>query len=227
MRIKIFEDKEDLVYRVIDSTGVTEEALYSMYYSKVCEYFEKRLPLTSIMFKQDYSDMEVRYNSFVQKEILREFKTDCFEKALLKICEEHKNRGINWWLAGSAALYARGIDITPHDIDIMTYLNERSKISEFVSPFIVEPFHNVVSWVVKGFGVIDLGVRVDYAFEPESYVDNDGHVDFGPYAESHLEKIVWKGYEIMVPPVELHLKSNIQRQRKDVVKKIQDYLLNN
>jgi len=82
----------------------------------------------------------------------------------------------------------------------------------------------VSDWVVKGFGVIDRGVRVDYAFEPESWVDGQGIVDFGPYAEKHLEEVRWRGRVLRVPEVTTHLWPNETRNRSDRVALIRAYL---
>ncbi len=224
MKCKIIRDHETLIYRITDPEGVAENILNSLFYQKRGNFYEKSLPLKSMMFEQNFSEIESRYNLFINRELNHTYNKEIMDQALITICEGHQARDINWWLAGSAALYVRGLDIEPHDLDVMTYLQEKDKVKNFVMPYIVEAFHNVSSWVVKGFGVIDLGLRIDYAFEPESFVDNDGFVDFGPYAEAHLEKIRWKGYEILIPPVELHLKSNIARNRKDTIQKIREYI---
>ena len=50
--------------------------------------------------------------------------------------------------------------------------------------------------------------------------DGNGYLDFGPYAQSHLEKIKWKNHTILVPPLQLHIKSNLDRGRIEVVNKI-------
>jgi hypothetical protein len=106
----------------------------------------------------------------------------------------------------------------------MTYLSEKDKILALFGHLAVEPFHYPKGWVVKGFGVVDPGYRVDYAFEPEDWVDDRGYLDFGPYAEQHLETVFWNGNPILVPPLELHLPSNIARNRTGIVSQIQDRL---
>ncbi len=40
------------------------------------------------------------------------------EQALLALLEKIKDQDIDWWLVGSAALAVRGIDLSPHDIDL-------------------------------------------------------------------------------------------------------------
>lgn len=75
--------------------------------------------------------------------------------------------------------------------------------------------------MVRGFGVVDLGYRVDYAFDPELWVDKPEPVDFGPDAAAHTREITWHGRKIRVPPLELHLPANRVRGRASVVAQIE------
>jgi hypothetical protein len=132
---------------------------------------------------------------------------------------------VRWWLAGSGALYVRGLKVKPHDLDVMTYKTEIEALRELVLPHTVEPFHHVTGWVVRGFGVVNYRYRIDFAFEPEDWVDGQGPLDFGPYAEAHIELVNWHGHEILVPPIELHIAPNEARGRQERVALIREYLL--
>lgn len=217
MRVRVDSSEGSYTYTVCDIGDKTSEELAGMLYTLNSEgVYERKYP-RSLMFDHNRVLLEKNYNLYLQN------KTHTLadvEHTLEWICKTHQDNTINWWLAGSAALYARGLDILPHDIDIMTYKRECEKIKKCVFSYISEPFHHVQYWVVKGFGVIYKDIRVDYAFEPESWVDGQGYVDFGPYAENHLERIDWKGYPILVPPLELHIKSNEMRGREEIVRKI-------
>jgi len=147
-----------------------------------------------------------------------------WEDTLSETIEILKAYDIAWWLAGSGACAARGIDMAPHDIDIMTYLEEVPKIQKAFEAYTVEPFHFVSDWITKGFGVVFLGGRVDVAFEPADDADQYGKLDYGVYASEHLEEIAWHDHRIQVPPVELHLPGNESRNRHDRIKLINDYI---
>ena len=43
-----------------------------------------------------------------------------WDKALLGFLERTSGENVDWWLAGSAALAIRGIDLVPRDLDIIT-----------------------------------------------------------------------------------------------------------
>jgi len=225
MKIRIAETAENVEFTVLERAEVSDETLPGMFYALKDGVWTKGYPKAALMFPQDLAQMERNHNAFLETELHQEKRTPAdLEAALEWVCAECQQRGIRWWLTGSGALYARGLAIKPHDLDVMTFKNEIEKIRPMVSPYIVEPFHHVTGWVVKGFGVVDYRYRLDFAFEPEEWVDGQGPVDFGPHAQAHLETIVWRGYEILVPPIELQIGPNEARGRHERVALIREYL---
>ncbi|HOD40192.1 MAG TPA: hypothetical protein PKW98_00590 [Candidatus Wallbacteria bacterium] len=222
MKIQVGREGNAYIYKVSDSSGVSESELKSMYYEPDENGIYRRIYPCGLMFEHDGQSLENNYNNYLMDKENEIHKNDrnAIDNAIEWICRVHENNNIKWWLAGSAALYVRGIDVWPHDIDIMTYKTEIAKLQKSIGNYISEPFHHVENWVVKGFGVVYRQYRIDYAFEPEEWVDGNGYVDFGPYAQSHLEKIKWNNYTISVPPLELHIKSNQARGRTEIVDKI-------
>ena len=90
-----------------------------------------------------------------------------------------------------------------------------------------KPFHSVDDWVVQGFGVLYIHGRIDVAFDPIESVDDNGRLDYGVYAADHLRPVNWKGFDVLVPPVELHILSNRVRNRLDRVTKIEEFMAEN
>lgn len=227
MKIHVSREGNAYIYKVSDRSGVSDSELKSMYYECDENGLYRRIYPASLMFEHDGRLLENNYNNYLMDKE-NEIHTDdrkIIDNAIEWICSVHENNGIKWWLAGSAALYVRGIDVLPHDIDVMTYKTEIEKLQQAFGKYISEPFHHVTNWVVKGFGVVYRQYKIDYAFEPEEWVDGNGRVDFGPYAQAHLEKIKWNGRTISVPPLELHIKSNAARGRTGVVDKIKAAIL--
>jgi hypothetical protein len=225
LKIRIVESDHSIDYIVTDREGITEAVMADMLYIEVNGVYRKSYPKDALMFAHDWRQVEANYNVFINKELHPENKNaQDIQRALQWTAEQLNQHGIRWWLTGSGALYARGLPVVPHDFDIMTFKDEIEKIQPLVQPYIVEPFHHVTDWVVKGFGVVDYGIRLDFAFEPEDWVDGRGPADFGPYAQAHLETIDWQGYSIQVPPVELHIAPNQARGRHDRVQLIYNYL---
>jgi hypothetical protein len=226
IRVVVRERDGTISYHIRKDGFTSSEAFDRTFYEEIEGEYVRKYPAT-LMFGHDLPGLERRYGAFVNREYSEGKTAEAVDRVLEWICDTHEAHGIRWWLTGSAALYVRGIDLLPHDVDVMTYLTEIEKVRAAVWDHIVEPFHHVRGWVVKGFGVIDYGYRVDYAFEPEEYVDGRGLCDFGPYAEAHLEEIVWHGRKIRVPEIRLHLRPNQVRNRTQVVQAIEDYLARN
>lgn len=227
MKVQVSREGNAYVYTVSDRSGVSGGELKSMYFEPDENGTYRRVYPAGLMFAHDARSLETNYNNYLLDKESGVHKNDrnIIDNAIEWVCSVHESNGIKWWLAGSAALYVRGIDVLPHDIDVMTCKTEIEKLRQAVGKHISEPFHHVTNWVVKGFGVVYRRYRIDYAFEPEEWVDGNGCVDFGPYAQSHLEEIKWNGRTILVPPLELHIKSNLERGRTEVVDKIKAALI--
>lgn len=221
MNISISKKGDSIVINAVNLTESEASVVKASYFEEQGDSWLKIFSVDSLMFDHDFPEMEKNLKGFIQQEAGREFNKTAFENALEWVCETHKREGIYWWLPGSAALYVRGLDVEPHDIDLMVYKKDLRAIEECVKPYIVEPFHHVTDWMVKGFGVVNYNCRIDYSFEPETWVDDQGAVDFGPYAENNLETIAWKDFDIKVPSLHLHLPGNEARGRNSIVSQIQ------
>ena len=224
MKASVHDHGGEVRFVLEDVDPATAVLLAAQSYVEVDGRFEKRFWRDDLLFPHDFRTIEARWIGYLLAAPERRATPAAIDQALVWIADQHAEAGIDWWLTGSAALYVRGIDLLPHDIDVMTYLWQAEAIGSVVAPSIVEPFQRVSDWVVKGFGVIDRGVRVDYAFEPEAWVDGQGIVDFGPYAEQHLEEARWRGRVFRVPEVTTHIWPNEARDRLDRVALIRAYL---
>lgn len=55
-------------------------------------------------------------------------------------------------------------------------------------------------------------------------MDDPTPVDCGIYARNNLEEVIWRGFNIKVPPVELQINANKIRGRDERVKQLEEYL---
>lgn len=225
MKIQIRETGEEILFRVTEREGLDDETLRAMFYALKDGVWSKGYPKAALMFPQDLAQMEANYNAYIETELHQERRTLAdLDAALEWLCVEFERRGVRWWLVGSGALYVRGLAVKPHDIDVMLEKSEIEKIRAMVAPHTVEPFHHVTGWVVKGFGIVNYHYRIDFAFEPEEWVDGQGPVDFGPYARARVEPVTWHGHEILAPPIELQIAPNEARGRHERVALIREYM---
>jgi hypothetical protein len=72
--------------------------------------------------------------------------------------------------------------------------------------------------------VLFLHARIDIATDPNPCLDDTTPVDCGIYARNHLKEVIWRGYKIKVPPVELLINANKLRGRVKRVKMLEEYL---
>ena len=229
MKCSIRETDHAFEYHIEEAPAEFDHVLEHFFFEKRGGIHRKIYQKESLMFDHDRGVLIRNFRKYLPqmiKHFLEQEPLD-WESALQETTETLCRHGIRWWLAGSAACSVRGIDIAPHDIDIMTYLSEVPKFRDAFARHRVEPFHHVSDWMVKGFGVIYLNGRVDIAFDPEESSDVNGILDYGVYASQHLEEISWYGYRIMVPPVELHITGNENRGRKKRVELIKAYIRRN
>ena len=100
-----------------------------------------------------------------------------------------------------------------------------SKVERLFASSLIEPVVDTKGWLTASFGVLFLHARIDIAAGPSPELDEPLPLDCGPYAEQHLQTIRWRGFDLWVPPLELHLNANRQRKRTERVKKIEAHLL--
>jgi hypothetical protein len=225
IKISFSEDEKGVFFKVSDYPKEYEDVLKNSYYSfdeQGC-YKKFNKPIDNI------EQVKINFASYAEDMFAQQgyFKPVLWEDALLAFIEKVKDKDIDWWLTGSCATCVRGIDIGPHDVDIMLKSKDIEKMKEMFREYIVEPIVDSKGWVVDYFGVLFMNARIDIAFDPQEWVDSQSKADFGPYASNHLEEVVWKGNIIKVPPLKLQLEANKNRQRFDRVKAIENFLLNN
>ena len=226
MQTDIIEKEHSVVYTIKDAPVEYHETLLHLFFSRSHGQYEKEYLKESLMFVHNMDTIKRNFDVCLEPMILNFMEKQCFDfdAVMDKMLSFFEHQHIRYWLTGSAACKLRGIDLIPHDIDVMTYKSELHKIEQGWNAHIIEPFHHITDWVVKGFGVVWIDARIDSAFEPEDQSDVDGNLDFGCFAQQHLEPIVWNDHTILVPPVDLHLLSNTRRKRVDRVQKITEYL---
>lgn len=226
MNVKIEETTNDIKYVVEDVPSQYHDTLKHYFFTQDGKQFVKSYRRDILMFPHNISEIESRFSKHLVEmlEITNGNKSMNWELSLKRIIEILYEKNIKWWLAGSAACAIRGINIKPQDIDIMTYKSEITKIKNAFKNYIIEPFHHINDWIMSGFGVVFVEGRVDIAFDPVESSDDNGRLDFGYYASNNLETIQWKGKQVKVPPVKLHIISNEIRERTERVKLIKEYI---
>jgi len=144
-----------------------------------------------------------------------------WERALEAWADRAQAAGITWWLTGSGATALRVPAVTPHDLDVMVDPAQIDLVRQTFADALIDPLLDTGGWVVRSFGVLFLHARIDIASDPLPSVDDPVPSDFGPYAASHLETVVWRGHIIRVPPLSLQAEVNHRRGRIARAKQIE------
>ena len=146
-----------------------------------------------------------------------------WEQALLALLEKIKDQDINWWLVGSAALAVRGIDVSPHDIDLSVDDAGANKLGEVLLDYLVQPVEAAQDWICNWFGRAFLYARIEWVGGVDERADTPEISDFGPMAASRRETVNWHGHQFQVPPLDLQLMVSEQRGLSERVEKIKHF----
>ena len=224
MKITFDENGEVVHYRIHNFDKKYEPILQSCFYQQVENGYIKIYPRHA----KYLDNMMVRYAAHAQEmfDQLGYFQAAPWEKGLEQFCQKIDRAGIDWWLTGSCAACIRGIELQPHDIDIMIDSKDVENMTELFQDVLIEPIVDTHGWVTKDFGVIFMDVRIDIASDPDPILDHPDPIDCGPYARDHIETLHWNGHDIRIPPIELQITANKKRGRHNRVKKMEEYVRN-
>jgi len=225
MKLFFKQTKESVIFRVSNFNPEYKDALIGGFYTLKGEIFEKEYKKEEI-FQENIPSIKRNFLKYGEEMFaqMAYLKPPLWQEGLIGFMEKVRGKNIDWWLTGSCALAIRGIEVTPHDVDIMLKSKDIDKIMDIFQHHMIEPLSRSDDWIVKHFSVLFLKTRVDLAFDPLDILDDPEPSDSGPFAAKNLEEISWKGHKIKVPPLHLQLNTNKKRGRKERVRLIEEYL---
>jgi hypothetical protein len=143
-------------------------------------------------------------------------------EALALVCRRLSGAGVDWWLAGSGALAARGIAVEPGDLDLVVSGVDALRVGELLLDGLIEPVARV-EWFGEWFGRAMLGARVEWVGGLGPASDQPEISDFGLHAAARLEVVRWRDWEIRVPPLELQRTVSVRRGLEERVRLIDEF----
>lgn len=225
MRFTFEENNDYIVFKVNDFKSKYESVLENSYYTLNNDTYIKKYDKSWIN-TTNIDSIKANYLNNAEEMFMQMNyeKPTPWEDVLMSFIRKVRGKDIDWWLTGSCALCVRGINVNPHDIDIMLHGKDINKIMEIFEDDMIEPLCNSEGWVTKHFAVLFLKARIDLAFDPQECLDISEPSDSGPFAMENLKKVYWRGETISVPPLYLQLNNNKSRGRLDRVKSIENFL---
>ena len=142
-----------------------------------------------------------------------------WDDALAEVCRRLNAAGVDWWLTGSAALAARGLQLSPGDLDLVVSGPDAQRVGDLLADGLVEPVAPA-DWFSEWWGRAIIGARVEWVGGVGTTADHPAVSDFGPEARGRLEQIEWRGYEFRVPPLDLQRAVSVRRGLHERVRMI-------
>ena len=125
--------------------------------------------------------------------------------ALLEFLARVEGSALTWWLYGSGALAARGLPIEPRDVDV--HVDDAQLAGRLFDDLLVTPVERLDGWVARHVGRAFAGAVVEWLAGPWADLDDPAAPhEQGPFIESDLEEIDWRGHRIRVPPLSAQLR---------------------
>jgi hypothetical protein len=180
-------------------------------------------------FKKDGNKYIKEYpnaNAIKNKEIIKNnfkglgesmFKSDGNWKNSLKIfAEKCMKENIKWYITGSTSEAIIGVEIIPHDIDIVVNVDDFYKIEEKFIEYLIEPFvDNKGTWVVQYFGRICIdGIMFDIVADKNRF-------------EYEWDDTIWERYKVKMEPLCKRYEIEKKRNREERIKRIEEYMEKN
>lgn len=216
---KYSEGRTSFVMTDLDPSLI--QAAQNLYYLPCPDGFAKTYP-------SDTPHLEYIYHHFQRdaEEMLlqmAEVHPVPWEAALLAWLKTVGDEPLQWWLGGSAALAVRGIEVVPHDLDLITDGDGAHRLADLLLDRLVEPLQYSRDWIADWFGRAFWHARIEWVGDVVATTDESLVSDFGAAAARRLETVIWQGYEIRVPPLEMQLAVSERRGLKERVAAIARY----
>jgi hypothetical protein len=138
-----------------------------------------------------------------------------WQRALETFLRLVEGRPIAWWLVGSAALSVRGLDVAPGDLDLVVDDASARPLGDALLDYLIEPVVPVHGWVCNWFGRSFPGACLEWVGGVDGRADTPQVSDFGPAAVRRAARVLWHGYRVPIPPLDLQLAVNERRGRHE------------
>jgi hypothetical protein len=131
----------------------------------------------------------------------------------------------DWFLAGSAALAVRGIDIVPRDLDLV--VADASRAMRALADVLIEPvsLNRPGAWIARWFGRGFLHARVEWIAGVDPALDvYSWPNEFGPKAAARVETVRWNDHDLALAPLDVQLAVTERRGLASRAETIRDFL---
>jgi hypothetical protein len=159
------------------------------------------------------ADNFTKYGETAIKQQLK-ILTPPWENALDSFISEIQKLGVDWYIHGSTAMALWGIDVAPKDVNIIiANYSDFDKVRNHFYKFAIRPIERCENWLMSGYGEIFMEAVIGIAFHNK---------ELEPYDMRKLGRDDYKGTEVYVSSLEMLRQDNINYNRLDRVKAIEE-----
>lgn len=207
MKCFCYETESALILCVENAEKKYKDTIRAAYFQEIDNVFIKTFP-------KDANGKELVEKNFpVLGESMFKNESD-WKEALLVFAEKCSCSQVAWYITGSVSEALIGVNINPHDIDIVVHTKDFYRLKNLFSDFVVEPFSDLKdTWVVRFFSRLCInGVMIDIASDENRNFENHEY-----------SSVTWNGYEIFIEPLHIRYQIELSRNRTDRIKAIEEY----
>ena len=164
------------------------------------------------------ADNFTRYGETAIKQQLKILATP-WKKALNLFITEINKTGVNWYVHGSTAMALWGIDVAPKDVNIIIpNYSDFDKVRNHLYKFAIRPIERCENWLMSGLGEIFMEAVIGVTFH---------NIELEPYDMKRLGKVIYNGMEVHVSSLEMLRHDNMNYNRPERVKLIEEKIREN
>jgi len=223
MKCYCYETETEFVFCAEGANEKQEEGLKDAWWKKNGDRFLKIYPIIDTVHSAWYHNAEEK--EAIKRNFARlgpsMFDGDFdWKSILLLLAEKFAENGIEWYIIGSVSEAVRGVQIKPHDLDIIVNTKDFFKVKTLFPENVVEPFvDNHGTWLVRYFGRLCVdGAIIDIAADEKMNLESGQH---------RYEKAIWNGIELWVEPLQDRYQVEIGRKRADRINAIEAFMEKN
>ncbi len=208
------ETNTELIFCVQDVDSIYEQNLQDAWFKKSDDKYVKRYPAELDEGVSAY-DIECVKRNFSQLGPSMFENISDWTNDLLLLAKTFADNEIEWYVIGSISEAVLGVDIIPHDIDIVVHTRDFYKVKDIFSDCVVEPFvDNKGTWLVRYFGRLCLS---------KGYIDvaADEKMNLGNHQYTNVH---WNGYNLFIEPLQIRYETEVQRNRMNRIRAIEKYM---
>jgi len=210
-------------FRVETDDPLSRRALADLTFEESDGAFVRSFPADARRLHESYLRFKLTLEDVLDQAAGR--KPPPWERALDAVANRLDTLRAEWFLVGTAALAARGIDIVPRDIDLVVAdpaLAARAFAEVQIEPVTV---NRPGVWIARWFGRAFLHTRVEWVAGVDPEVDTRSWPnEFGPQAAARLETVRWEDHDLLLTPVDVQLAVTERRGLAARAGEIRDFL---